>query len=407
MTDRYCIRAFEALSVPEAFALDGALHRESRERVRDAVDMVDLVGTRVELRRAGANRMRACARSTRSARRRSAIDAAKKLFHCFGCGAGRRRVQVRRGDRGPGLQGRAGVARRALRRRARARGGGPAGGRAAQAARAAARAAGAHGDVLRALPVGVGRGRAARATYLPSAGSTRSTLREFRVGYAPSAWDKVLVASRRAGFSDRELSTPGSADARRQGPRAASTTASAAGSCSRCATRAGACWASARGRWAPTRSRSTSTRSDNEVFHKGDSSSAADIARAAAAKAGEVIVAEGYTDVIALHQAGLRNTVGIMGTALTDEQVGELAAPRARRCCWRSTPTAPGRRRCCAPRASRRAASSSCASCRCRRAATRPTSSQREGAEAVARAGRGVGAVRALPRRARAGRGAT
>ena len=30
-------------------------------------------------------------------------------------------------------------------------------------------------------------------------------LREFRVGYAPSAWDKVLLASRRAGFGDREL----------------------------------------------------------------------------------------------------------------------------------------------------------------------------------------------------------
>jgi DNA primase len=43
-----------------------------------------------------------------------------------------------------------------------------------------------------------------------------------------------------------------------------------------------------------------------------------------------VIVAEGYTDVIAMHQAGLRNTVGLMGTALTEEQVGELArlAPR-------------------------------------------------------------------------------
>ena len=34
---------------------------------------------------------------------------------------------------------------------------------------------------------------------------------------------------------------------------------------------------------------------------------------------------EGYTDVIALHQAGMRNVVGLMGTALTGEQVGELA----------------------------------------------------------------------------------
>jgi len=34
---------------------------------------------------------------------------------------------------------------------------------------------------------------------------------------------------------------------------------------------------------------------------------------------------EGYTDVIALSQAGMRNVVGLMGTALTEEQVRELA----------------------------------------------------------------------------------
>jgi DNA primase len=38
-----------------------------------------------------------------------------------------------------------------------------------------------------------------------------------------------------------------------------------------------------------------------------------------------VIVCEGYTDTIALHQARMRNAVGLMGTALTAEQVGELA----------------------------------------------------------------------------------
>jgi DNA primase len=65
--------------------------------------------------------------------------------------------------------------------------------------------------------------------------------------------------------------------------------------------------------------------SDNAVYHKGQHLFGADIARAPAAKAASVIVAEGYTDVIAMHQAGLRHTVGLMGTALTDEQVGELA----------------------------------------------------------------------------------
>ena len=44
----------------------------------------------------------------------------------------------------------------------------------------------------------------------------------------------------------------------------------------------------------------------------------------AAAKSGRMILCEGYTDVLALHQAGVRNAVGIMGTSLTDEQVAEL-----------------------------------------------------------------------------------
>jgi DNA primase len=64
--------------------------------------------------------------------------------------------------------------------------------------------------------------------------------------------------------------------------------------------------------------------SDNDVYHKGRHLYGANLARTAATKAGEVIVCEGYTDVIALHQAGFKNAVGLMGTALTDEQVGEL-----------------------------------------------------------------------------------
>ena len=64
---------------------------------------------------------------------------------------------------------------------------------------------------------------------------------------------------------------------------------------------------------------------EGDVYHKGRQLFAVDIARAAAAKSQTVIVAEGYTDVLMLHQAGLRNTVGIMGTAMTPEQVEALA----------------------------------------------------------------------------------
>ena len=64
---------------------------------------------------------------------------------------------------------------------------------------------------------------------------------------------------------------------------------------------------------------------DGPIYHKGRQLFAADVARAAAAKAGRVVLCEGYTDVIAMHQAGLRNAVGLMGTSLTEDQVGELA----------------------------------------------------------------------------------
>ena len=64
---------------------------------------------------------------------------------------------------------------------------------------------------------------------------------------------------------------------------------------------------------------------EGPVYRKGRSLFGLDLARAHIAKAGQVIVVEGYTDVLALHQAGFRNAVASMGTALTEEQVGELA----------------------------------------------------------------------------------
>jgi DNA primase len=64
--------------------------------------------------------------------------------------------------------------------------------------------------------------------------------------------------------------------------------------------------------------------SDSEIYHKRSQLFGIDLARSVAARAGRMILVEGYTDVLALHQAGLRNSVGIMGTALTEEQVQEL-----------------------------------------------------------------------------------
>ena len=64
--------------------------------------------------------------------------------------------------------------------------------------------------------------------------------------------------------------------------------------------------------------------SESELFHKGRLVYGADLARAAAARAGRLVLVEGYTDVIALRQAGIPETVCSMGTALTDRQLDAL-----------------------------------------------------------------------------------
>src|SRR3954470_21093729 len=61
---------------------------ESKERVRDAVDFVDLVGARVDLRRAGPSRYEGLCPFHEERSPSFGIDPVKKVYHCFGCQAG-------------------------------------------------------------------------------------------------------------------------------------------------------------------------------------------------------------------------------------------------------------------------------------------------------------------------------
>ena len=162
---------------------------------------------------------------------------------------------------------------------------------------------------------------AARArAYLAGRGLAEETLRAFRVGYAPSAWDRVLLASRRGGFSVQELYATGLAQRSRQNGQPYD----------RFRGRIMFPLADLRGRPLGFGARALGAgrgpkylnTSDNDIYHKGLHLYGAHLARAHAARAGRVILCEGYTDTIALHQAGIANAVGLMGTALTGEQLG-------------------------------------------------------------------------------------
>jgi DNA primase len=63
---------------------------------------------------------------------------------------------------------------------------------------------------------------------------------------------------------------------------------------------------------------------DSDVFHKGSVLYNLALARDAARDTGRVIVAEGYMDVIAMAQYGLTEAVAPLGTAVTENQIVEL-----------------------------------------------------------------------------------
>jgi len=294
---------------------------ESRDRVRDAIDFVELVSTRTELRRAGARSYEGLCPFHDERSPSFSVEPVEKVYYCFGCQASGDVFTFVQETEGVDFKGalelladRAGIElqvekedpREAERRTRRER-----------LLELLSRTTAYYERYLWESEE-AGRAR----SYLEERGLGEEILKEFRVGYAPSAWDRVLLASRRGGFSERELYDTGLAQRSRE-----------RGSLyDRFRARIMFPLADVRGRVLGFGARAMHdgqkpkylNTSDNDVYHKGRHLYGADLARVSATKAGEVILCEGYTDVIALHQAGFRNTVGLMGTALTDEQVGEL-----------------------------------------------------------------------------------
>ncbi|MVX61751.1 DNA primase [Enterorhabdus mucosicola] len=70
---------------------------------------------------------------------------------------------------------------------------------------------------------------------------------------------------------------------------------------------------------------------ETPLFHKSQVLYGLDHAKAAMAATGVAIVVEGYTDVIALHEAGIENAVATLGTALTMRHIRVLSRHASKR----------------------------------------------------------------------------
>jgi DNA primase len=295
---------------------------DSRDRVRDAVDMLALVGSKVELTRRGHDSYFGCCPFHDERTASFHVRPDEKHYHCFGCSesgdpftfvmltegldfkgaleslADRFGVKLETEDETPEA-----ASKRQRRERLYS-----------LLDRAATFYERFLWEAQEAQPA---------REYLRQRGFDEQTVREFRVGYAPQSWDRLVGASRKAGYGVEELLASDLGRRKKSRPdelidrfrgRLMFPTADARGR--------------VRGFGARTMGHDDGPKylntAEGEVYRKREVLYGIDLARASAAKEGRMILCEGYTDVIALHQAGVSNVVGIMGTSLTDEQVAEL-----------------------------------------------------------------------------------
>ena len=293
---------------------------ESLDRVKQAADIVEVISAHTDLRRAGARYTGLCPFHDERTPSFS-VDAQEKLYHCFGCGVGgdvikfveekdglgfaeavelladRYGVEIEREQEDPRAE-----ARRQQRRRLE---------------QLLERVAAYYASYLWEAP------EAAKAReYLAERGLSEQALREFGVGFAPSAWDKILVRGQQAGFSASELHGVGLVQRNRDGREY-----------DRFRARIMFPIRDRRGRVLGFGGRAMRSdqgakyvnTAETDFFHKSQLLYGVDKAKAAIAKANRAVVVEGYTDVLALHQAGVEETVAVMGTAITGEQVAALS----------------------------------------------------------------------------------
>jgi DNA primase len=293
---------------------------ESLERVKQTADIVEVISAHTDLRRQGVRMVGLCPFHEERTPSFS-VDPQEKLYHCFGCGVGGDVIKFVEEKDGLGfaeavelLADRYGVelereqedpraeARRQQRRRLE---------------QLLDRTAAYYANYLwESQEAGKAR------EYLAERGLAEQVLRDFGVGYAPSAWDKILVRGQQAGFSVEELRGVGLVQRGRGG-----------GEYDRFRSRIMFPIRDRRGRTLGFGGRAMRSdqgakyvnTAETDFFHKSQILYGVDRAKGAIAKATRAVVVEGYTDVLALHQAGIEETVAVMGTAITGEQVATLS----------------------------------------------------------------------------------
>ncbi len=285
------------------------------EDIRTAVDIVDLVGRFVNLRKTGQNWKGLCpfhAEKTPS----FMVNPKKGIFHCFGCGVGGDAFGfLMRQDRLAFPEAVRALAKQAGIALPEERGGRPADGSREELFRVMDLA-----SRFYAAQLWKPAGERARA-YLTARGIDPEVARRFGLGYAPEGWDALLNFMRSETVAEGALVAAGLAIQRenrggvydRFRGRLLFAIRDLQG-------RVVAFGGRAFGDEPPKYLNSPET----PLYTKGNLLYAADLARPAIQAKNRALLVEGYVDCLMAHQYGFGETVAALGTAFTPAQLGLL-----------------------------------------------------------------------------------
>lgn len=300
----------------------GRISDDDIQKVREATDIVALVGERTRVQQRG-REFWACCPLHNEKTPSFKMDPATQLWHCFGCGEGgdafgfvmkldditfpeavrklaeRARIDITEDDRGgmPSSQ------KQRLR----------------DACKAAAEYF--HTQLMRSADGGAANARA----YLASRDLGGQVPKDWQLGYAPGR-GRMTTHLLSLGFTPEELVAANISVARngnlndRFYERVMFPIHDVSGECIAFGGRI-------IGQGEPKYLNSQET----PIFHKSQVLFALDKAKAKMASTGCAIVAEGYTDVIAMHEAGITNSVATLGTALTKSHIRLLSRHAGKR----------------------------------------------------------------------------
>ena len=304
----------------------GRIRDQDIEEIRRKAGLIEIASEYMQVRKAGSARFKALCPFHQEKTPSFSLEAGRGLYYCFGCNKGGDVISlvmelenltfVEAVER---LAEKVGVRLTYEQLSPRER----------QAAGRKQRLIGAHReavafyhDHLMSSP----EAKAARE-YLKKRGLSKETVEAFSIGWAPSKWDELCRHLGKKRFAEPELIEAGLALRSERGGlidrfrgRVMFPTFDVAGDP-----------VAFGGRVLDDSTPKYLNTADTPIFHKGRVLYALNWAKKTVATAGRIVVVEGYTDVIALHQAGITEVVASNGTALTADHFSLIGrfAPRA------------------------------------------------------------------------------